>query len=70
MNRLIINGKETNFDEGKMPATIAELLTALGVESTTVIAELDGRIVERGKFADTALRDGQAIELIRFVPGG
>ena len=35
-----------------------------------VVAEVDGQIVERGKFDETELSEGQAIELIRFVPGG
>ncbi|MBN2019045.1 MAG: sulfur carrier protein ThiS [Sedimentisphaerales bacterium] len=58
------------FEENKIPATIEDLLKSLGVESATVIAELDGQIVERAKFPTTELRDGQAIELVRFVPGG
>lgn len=70
MNVLRINGKETSFDENKMPGTIADLLSILGVDSATVVAELDGRIIERANFAATTLHDGQNIELVRFVPGG
>ena len=70
MGLLKINGKEQMFPEGKMPATIAELLSSLGVNSTTVVAELDGQIIERKNFSTTPLRDGQTIELVRFVPGG
>ena len=70
MGLLKINGKEEIFPDNKMPATIAELLRQLGVDSTTVVAELDGQIVERAKFSTTNLRDGQSIELVRFVPGG
>jgi len=53
-----------------MPATIADLLRHLGVDSTTVVAELDGQIIERANFSKTTLNDGQNIELVRFVPGG
>jgi thiamine biosynthesis protein ThiS len=70
MGVLKINGKDKTFPIDKMPATIADLLSALGIDSATVVAELDGRIVERAKFSSTTLRDGQNIELVRFVPGG
>jgi sulfur carrier protein len=70
VNILKINGKEKVFENDKMPATIAGLLQQLGVDSATVVAELDGRIIERKNFSNTPLRDGQNVELVRFVPGG
>jgi len=70
MGLLKINGKEQMFPDGKMPATIADLLLSLGVDSTTVVAELDGQIIEHKNFSTTPLRAGQTIELVRFVPGG
>lgn len=70
MSVLKINGQENTFPDGKMPATITDLLLSLGVDSAAVVAELDGQIIERANFQKTALRDGQSIELVRFVPGG
>jgi sulfur carrier protein len=70
MSVLRINGKENIFPEGKMPQTVADLLRQLGVDSTTVVAEIDGQIIERKNFAATTLSAGQNIELVRFVPGG
>jgi thiamine biosynthesis protein ThiS len=70
MGLLKINGKEEIFPDDKMPATVAELLRQLGVDSTTVVAELQGQIIERKNFSATPLRAGQTIELVRFVPGG
>jgi thiamine biosynthesis protein ThiS len=70
MSVLQINGREKTFAEGKMPATLADLLGQLGVDSAAVVAELDGQVVERRSFSTTTLRDGQNIELVRFVPGG
>ena len=67
---LKINGKEKAFSNDKMPATLTALLTVLGVDSATVVAELDGQIIERTNFSVTPLKDGQSIELVRFVPGG
>ncbi|MGA2171818.1 MAG: sulfur carrier protein ThiS [Sedimentisphaerales bacterium] len=70
MGVLKINGKEKMFEDNEMPATMADLLRQLNVDSATVIAELDGKIIERIKFTTTILREGQSIELVRFVPGG
>ena len=69
MNVLKINGAEKEF-ESSLPATLAALLVQLDVNAETVVAEVDGRIVERSKFDKTELHSGQAIELIKFVPGG
>ena len=69
MQILKINGKTRQFPQG-LPRTLSELLGQLGIEAATVVAELDGRIVARESFAETALSEGQKIELVRFVPGG
>ena len=66
---LKINGQEKTFDKG-LPPTLAELLDSLKINAATVVAEIDGQIVERKNFARTNLSAGQAIELIRFVGGG
>ncbi len=70
MNVLKINGEEKQFPDGKMPALLTDLLQQLGIDSSTVVAELDGKIIERKNFFATALKNGQTIELVRFVPGG
>lgn len=69
MHKLTINGAEQEFD-GTLPETLAALLDSLKVDQATVVAEVDGQIVERRDFAQTPLREGQSIELIRFVGGG
>ena len=70
MEILKINGIEKQFPAGQRPATVAELLEQLDIKSATVVAEIDGQIVERKKFAETKLRNGQSIELVRFIGGG
>jgi len=66
---LRINGTQREF-EGDLPATLAELLQAMKIDQATVVAEIDGQVVERKDFAATPIRPGQAIELVRFVGGG
>jgi sulfur carrier protein len=68
MTSLKINGVEKRFEN--MPQTVSQLLEQLKVDAATVVAEVDGQIVEKEKFSTMKLAQGQAIELIRFVPGG
>ena len=70
MSLLKVNGKDMEFADEQMPRTIVELLAELGVDAATVVAEVDGQIVERGNFESAQLQQGQSIELVRFVPGG
>jgi len=69
-HRLTINGKLHEFDGNESVGTLAQLLDHLKVDQATVVAEVDGVIIERRNFAQTPLREGQSIELIRFVGGG
>ena len=66
---LKINGTEKTFDDGLHP-TLSELLSKLQIDGATVVAEIDGEIIERKNFAQTELKDQMGIELIRFVGGG
>jgi sulfur carrier protein len=69
MGALKINGEVKQF-EGELPQTLSELLANLKVDEATVVAEIDGDIIERAKFSTTKLHESQKIELIRFVGGG
>ena len=53
-----------------MPAMITALLDKMNIDGATVVAEVDGNIVQRDNFETFQLIDGQTIELIRFVGGG
>jgi thiamine biosynthesis protein ThiS len=70
MENLKVNGIEREFPAGQFPAMLEELLKILAVDAATVVAEIDGQIIERKDFAGTKLQKGQSIELVRFVPGG
>jgi sulfur carrier protein len=69
MNVLKINGVEKKFPDG-LPENLCELLGQLGLKDETVVAEVDSQIIERQNFAQTKIKTGQKIELVRFVPGG
>jgi thiamine biosynthesis protein ThiS len=52
------------------PATLLDLLAHLGLEPRTVVVELNRRIVRRARLGETAVAEGDAIELVHFVGGG
>ena len=70
MNKLTINGKPRTFPAETMPKTLTELLNQLKVEPATIVAEINGQIIEKANFSSTQIKENQNIELVRFVPGG
>ena len=69
MSMLKVNGVERHYPDG-LPASLASLLELLHINDATVVAEIDGSIVQRADFSTTVLEQGQTIELVRFVGGG
>jgi sulfur carrier protein len=65
--RLTINGKEQSFGD---PLTLAQLIEQLGMKGDRVAAELNQDIVSRAQWSDTALKDGDQLEIVHFVGGG
>jgi thiamine biosynthesis protein ThiS len=70
MDKLRINGVDKEYAHGKLPSTLSELLEQLDIKAATIVAEVDGHIIERDRFSQTCLNNDQQIELIRFVGGG
>ena len=70
MKTLKINGKEKQFAEDNFPKDLIELLEQMEINQATIVAEIDGAIIERKSFAETKISPDQSIELIRFVGGG
>jgi sulfur carrier protein len=65
--RLTINGKEQIFDA---PLTLAQLIEQLGMKGDRVAVEMNRDIVSRPQWSDTALKDGDELEIVHFVGGG
>jgi thiamine biosynthesis protein ThiS len=62
-----INGETRTVRDG---STVAELLADLDLGTEGIAVAVDGRVVRRATFGETALREGDAIEIIRAVAGG
>ena len=65
--KLIINGEEKQVDAVR---TVADLVAQLGMKADRVAVELNLDIVPRERWSDTALRDGDKLEIVHFVGGG
>ncbi len=67
---LTVNGEAREFGAEDFPPTVGALAERLGLDPALLVAEVNGDIVRRELFAGRALRDGDAVELVRFVGGG
>ena len=61
-----INGALTEAD-GK---SISEILAELGYSDRRVAVELNMEIVPKLEYGGTVLKDGDSVEIVRFVGGG
>lgn len=65
--RLTVNGKERTLPPG---TTVAGLLDRLDLVPGTVVVERNREILERNRYDDVTLEDGDRLELVHFVGGG
>jgi len=65
---LIINGEQRSFE--KPVGTIVRLLEELAIPVARTAVELNGAAIEQHRFGETALQDGDRIEIVSFVGGG
>ena len=64
---IVVNGESRRVPG---PATLLDLLEHLGLDPRTVVVERNRKIVRSPKLGDTAVAEGDAIELVHFVGGG
>jgi thiamine biosynthesis protein ThiS len=65
--RVIANG--TEFDLSA-PVTVAAFIRQRGLDPRYVVVERNGEPVERSRYQDVLLEDGDRLELVRAVAGG
>ena len=61
-----INGELLDKD-GK---TVTEMLADMDISGQRVAVELNEEIVPKAKYSETVLKDGDKVEVVRFVGGG
>jgi sulfur carrier protein len=64
---VFINGEQRSLPD--IP-TLAALIEHLGMKADRVAVELNREIVQRNKWPETPLREGDRLEIVHFVGGG
>jgi sulfur carrier protein len=67
MINVSVNGESRHFAQG---LDIAGLLAELALAGKRVAVERNGEIVPRGRYAHTALAEGDRLEIVVAVGGG
>ena len=65
--RIQLNGESFELPDGE---TVAALITRLDLTGRRVAVELNLDIVPRSQHADTALNDGDNVEVVHAIGGG
>ncbi|MDE6501843.1 MAG: sulfur carrier protein ThiS [Ruminococcus sp.] len=62
---ITVNGEKMDFS-----GTVAELLDVMEYNGKRVAVELNENIVPKAEYENTAVSDGDKLEIVRFVGGG
>lgn len=62
---ITVNGEKLDFS-----GTVEELLDVLEYNGKRVAVELNENIVPKAEYGNTAVSDGDKLEIVRFVGGG
>jgi sulfur carrier protein len=67
--RIIINGEVQELSAG---ATVEQAIEAIGAPSpgSGLAVAVDGEVIPRGEWPETALAEGQRVEVLHAVQGG
>jgi thiamine biosynthesis protein ThiS len=65
--KIRINGEEKEIEAG---LSVAALLDELQIRPGRVVVELNRNIISRDALGATALKEGDALEIVHFVGGG
>jgi sulfur carrier protein len=64
--RITVNGEEQQIE----PKTVLGFIVEIGIDPRRVAVELNMDILEKGEYATTMLKEGDALEIVHFVGGG
>ena len=70
VQELTINGEMQYYSIDEFPTNLSDLLQQLSLQQQSIVAEVDGKIINKKNFTATILKPGMKIELVKFVGGG
>lgn len=65
--KIILNGIETELEK---PVSLNHLIDMYDMKRETVVVEVNGGLPDKSEYDSTLTKEGDVIELIRFVGGG
>ncbi|MBK9974309.1 MAG: sulfur carrier protein ThiS [Planctomycetes bacterium] len=65
--KITVNGKERNVPPG---TTVAQLVAELNLKTDRIATERNLAVVPKASYAQTALVEGDKLEIVTFVGGG
>ncbi len=65
--RIMMNGKPGDLPSG---TTLTDFCRIRNLDQTHVVAELNGIIIKKEAYGNCVLKDGDTLEIVRFVGGG
>jgi len=65
--RVRLNGKEREVPAG---LSVQELLESLDLHPALVVVERNREILDRSRYGETPVEEGDTLELVHFVGGG
>lgn len=65
--KLVVNGKAAEFEK---TLSIADLLDHYRLKRDQVVVELNLAVPEKGRYAEVMLKEGDRLEIVKFMGGG
>ncbi len=65
--QITLNGEKKEFPGG---LTVLGLLQHLNIQHQRVAVELNENIVKKDRYAETPVKEGDAVEVVSFMGGG
>jgi sulfur carrier protein len=67
MYTITVNGKKAELEK---PLSIKDYLESAGIDPKIVVVEYNFEISGKGKWTEITLKDGDNLEIVKFIGGG
>lgn len=67
MCTITVNGKKAELEK---PLSIEDYLESAGIDPKIVVVEYNFEIPDKGKWTEITLKDGDNLEIVKFIGGG
>ena len=68
--KITVNGEEKAIESNSKKISLSLILNKLGYEPKTIVVEVNEVIVNSKKWDETAIKNGDKLEIVTIVGGG